>query len=38
VLRDARESLNNGADDARHAMQEQNVLAKDKKLKKEEAN
>jgi hypothetical protein len=38
VLRDALESLNNGADDARHAMQEQNVLAKDKKLKKEEAN
>jgi regulator of replication initiation timing len=38
VLRDALESLNNGADDARHAMQEQNALAKDKKLKKEEAN
>lgn len=37
VLRDALESLNNGADDARHAMQEQNALAKEKKLKKEEA-
>ncbi len=37
VLRDALESLNNNADDARHAMQEQNELAKGNKLKKEEA-
>lgn len=36
VLQDAIESLNNSADDARHVMQEQNALAKDKKLKKEE--
>ena len=36
VLRDALESLNNNADDARHAMQEQNELAKGSKLKKEE--
>lgn len=35
VLQDAQESLNNNADDARHIMQEQNQLAKDKKLKKE---
>ena len=36
VVKDALESLNTNADDARHAMQEQNALAKDKKLKKEE--
>ncbi len=36
VLRDAIESLNNNADDARHAMQEQSELAKNNKLKKEE--
>lgn len=36
VLRDSLESLNNNADDARHAMQEQNELAKNSKLKKEE--
>jgi regulator of replication initiation timing len=36
VLKDAIESLNNNAGDARHTMQEQNALAKDKKLKKEE--
>ncbi len=36
VLQDAMESLNNYADDARHIMQEQNALAKEKKLKKEE--
>lgn len=36
VLQDAMESLNSGADDARRAMQEQNTLAKDKKLKKED--
>lgn len=36
VLQDAQESLNNNADDARHIMQEQNELAKNKKLKKEE--
>ena len=34
VLQDATESLNNGADDARKTMQEQNALAKEKKLKK----
>lgn len=36
VLQDAIESLNNSADDARHIMQEQNDLAKAKKLKKED--
>jgi hypothetical protein len=36
VLQDALESLNNNADDARKVMQEQNALAKDKKLKKEQ--
>ncbi len=36
VLQDAIESLNNYADDARHVMQDQNALAKDKKLKKEQ--
>jgi hypothetical protein len=36
MLQDAQESLNNNADDARHIMQEQNELAKNKKLKKEE--
>ncbi len=36
VVKDALESLNTNADDARHAMQEQNALAKDKKLKKED--
>ena len=35
VLQDALESLNNNADDARKIMQEQNALAKEKKLKKE---
>lgn len=34
VLQDATESLNNNADDARKTMQEQNALAKEKKLKK----
>lgn len=36
VLKDAIESLNSNADDARHAMQEQGALAKEKKLKKED--
>jgi len=36
ALLDATESLNNNADDARHTMQEQNELAKEKKLKKED--
>jgi hypothetical protein len=36
VLQDALESLNNNAGDARKIMQEQNVLAKEKKLKKED--
>ena len=36
VLRDASESLANNADDARKTMQEQNALAKEKKLKKED--
>jgi hypothetical protein len=36
VLQDAQESLNNNADDARHIMQDQNELAKNKKLKKED--
>jgi hypothetical protein len=35
VLNDALESLNTNANEARHTMQEQNLLAKDKKLKKE---
>lgn len=37
VLHDALDSLNSNGDDARHVMQEQNELAKDKKLKKENA-
>lgn len=36
ILKDAIESLNNNADDSRHVMQEQNELAKNHKLKKEE--
>ncbi|HEY3926927.1 MAG TPA: hypothetical protein VGL89_01015 [Candidatus Koribacter sp.] len=36
VLQDTIESVNNGADDARKTMQDQNALAKDKKLKKED--
>jgi len=36
VLQDTIESVNNAADDARKTMQNQNVLAKEKKLKKED--
>lgn len=36
VLKDALESLSNNADDVRHTVQEQNELAKEKKLKKED--
>lgn len=36
ALKDAIESVNANADDARHIVQEQNALAKDQKLQKEE--
>lgn len=36
ALKDAVESVNNNADDTRHVVQEQNEMAKDKKLHKEE--
>ena len=37
ALKDAIESVNANADDTRHVVQEQNALAKDQKLQKEEA-